>query len=94
MSYAALTLTLTPGKFLIIMLLFFCCLLIFFSLKSNFFEKLFQEHHLGVKQIGSRSGLIFVSGLMWVQTVSKDYQQMTLGGKELSMEAQEGSDIT
>ena len=36
----------------------FCCrLLIFF--KINFFEKFFQEYHLSVKQIGSRSGPTF-----------------------------------
>ena len=34
-----------------------CCLLIFF--KINFFEKFFQEYHLSVKQIGSRSGPTF-----------------------------------
>ena len=34
---------------------FFCRLLIFF--KSTFFKKLFQEYHLSVKQLGSRSGL-------------------------------------
>ena len=50
-------------------------LLIFF--KINFFEKFLQEYHLSVKQIGS-----ILSGLIWVQTVCKSYQQMTLGDKE------------
>ena len=35
----------------------FCCLLILF--KINFSEKFFQEYHLSVKQIGSRSGPTF-----------------------------------
>ena len=35
----------------------FCRLLIFF--KINIFEKFFQEFHLSVKQIGSRSGSTF-----------------------------------
>ena len=45
--------------------------------KSNFFEKLFQEYDQSVKQFESRTGLI------WVQTVCKSYQQTTLGDKEL-----------
>ena len=47
----------------------FCRLLIFSKLT---FKKLFQEYHLSVKQIGSRSG----------PTVIKSYQQMTLGDEE------------
>ena len=35
----------------------FCCLLIFF--KIYFFEKLLQEYHQSVNQIGSRSGPTF-----------------------------------
>ena len=34
-----------------------------------FFDKLFHEHHQGVKQFG----------LIWVQTDCKGYQQMTKG---------------
>ena len=48
--------------------------------KIIFFEKFVQEYHLSVKQIGSRSG----PNLIWIQTVCKAYQQMTLGGKELT----------
>ena len=33
-------------------IIFYCRLLLFF--KINFFEKLFQDYHLSVKQIGSR----------------------------------------
>ena len=55
----------------------FCCLLIFF--KITFFEKVFQEYHLSVKQIESKSGLI------WVQSVCKSYQQTTQGDKELNV---------
>ena len=40
-----------------VIFLAFCHLLIFF--KINFFEKVFQEYHLSVKQIGFRSGPIF-----------------------------------
>ena len=42
-----------PGKSFIL----FCLLLIFF--KINFFQKLFQEYQLSVKQIESRSGRTF-----------------------------------
>ena len=55
-----------------------------FVLSADFFpEKIFQEYHLSVKQIGARSGLTIC--LIWVQTVCKGYQQMTLGGKELKV---------
>ena len=30
-----------------------------FSVKITFFENFFQEYHLSVKQIGSRSGVMF-----------------------------------
>ena len=48
--------------------------------KINFFEKFFQENHLSVKQIGSRSGRAkfrpdTLSGLVWLQTVCEGYQQ-------------------
>ena len=49
----------------------FCRLLIFF--KINFFENFFQEYHTSVKQIGS-----ILSGLIWVQSVCKGYQQTAL----------------
>ena len=51
-------------------------LLTFF--KIYFFKKFFQEHYQSVKWFGSRLGLTFFrSVLVWVQTVCKDYQQMT-----------------
>ena len=67
-----------PGKFF----------MIFF--KNNFSKNSFG-YTICVKQFGSRSNrnTIFVkqfgsrSGLIWVQTVCKGYQQTTLVGKEL-----------
>ena len=52
---------------------------IFFQ--NQLFQKFFQEYHLSVKQIGSWSGPRFclIWGLIWGQTVSKVYQQTTLG---------------
>ena len=44
----------------------FCRLMIF--IKINFLDKFFQEYNLSVKQIRSRSGL------MWVQSVCKGYE--------------------
>ena len=63
----------------------FCCLwsffvfFFFFLFLINFFKKDFQEYSQGVKEFGSRSGLTFdiLSGLIWVQTICKGYQQMT-----------------
>ena len=37
----------------------------------------FFHYHPGVKQYGSRSGQTFWSGMIWVQTVCKCYQQTT-----------------
>ena len=51
----------------------FCSLLIFF--KINLFEKIFQEYHLSVEQIGSRSGPHFVRpdlGPICLQTTPVD----------------------
>ena len=62
--------------------LLFCHLPTFFKI---IFFKLFQEYHKSVKQFGYRSGPDILSGLIWVQIVFKNYQQMTLGGKELNM---------
>ena len=71
-QYALSTLnSLHAGKIFMII----CRLLNFF--KINFFEKFFQEYHQSVNQFES-----IVSGLIWVQTVCKGYQQMTLAGKE------------
>ena len=55
----------------------FCCRLLTFF-KINFFKKYFQEHFHSVKLVGSRSGTDILSVLIWVQTVGKDYQQMTV----------------
>ena len=49
----------------------------FFFFKLTFSKKIFQEHHQGVKQIGSRSGPMFLSGLIWIQTICKGYKQMS-----------------
>ena len=51
--------------------------------KINFFENFFQEYNLSVKQIGSHIRPNISSGLIWVQTVCKGYQQTTVGHKEL-----------
>ena len=52
-----------------------CQLLTFFNI--NLFKKFYQEHYQSVKQFGSRSGRTFLSVLIWVQTIYKEYQQMT-----------------
>ena len=52
--------------------------------KINFFEKVFQEYHQSVKQLGSSSGLTFV-GLIWLQTVCKSYQQTAPVGKKAGL---------
>ena len=51
----------------------FRCLLIFF--KINVLEKFFQEIYQSVKEFGP-----FLSGLIWVQTVSQGYEQTTKSG--------------
>ena len=63
--------TVTPAK------LFIC----WFFFKIILFEKLFQEYHQSVKQFGTRT-----SGLIWIPTVCKSYQQTTLCGKEVICE--------
>ena len=60
--------SLSPMKFFVI----------FF--KINFFEKFFLECRTDWIQI--RPG--FLSGLIWVQSVCKSYQQTTIGDKELN----------
>ena len=59
----------------------FCRLLIFF--KINFFEKFFQEYNQSVKTVWIQIRLDILSGLIWIQTVYKGYQKMTLVDKEL-----------
>ena len=56
----------------------FCCPLIFF--KINFFEKFFQEYHQSVKKVWIQIRPEVMSGLIWVQTVCKSYQLMTVKG--------------
>ena len=58
---------------------FFCCLLIFF--KINFFEKFFLEYDHSVT-IWFQIRPDTMSGRIWVQTVCKGYQQVTLVCKE------------
>ena len=48
---------------------FSCFLLLLIIFKNNFFEKFFQECHLSVKQIGSRSGSTFSN--LFAKVVSK-----------------------
>ena len=61
-----------------VQLFMLCGLQILF--KFNLFEKLCQEYHQSIKQFGSRSSPAFCrASMVWVQTVCKDYQQMTLG---------------
>ena len=48
----------------------------FFFKKLNLKKKSFRNN-ISVKEFGSRSGLTFLSGLIWVQTVCKGYQQTT-----------------
>ena len=55
-----------------------CHLLIFFIIK--FFERFIQEYHQSIKQIESISGLT-LSGLIWVLSVCKGYQQTTLSSQ-------------
>ena len=61
-----------PGKF---RYFFVVC---WFFFKINFFKKFIQEHHLSVEQIESRSGPNDLSGLIWVQSVCKVYEQTAL----------------
>ena len=49
---------------------------------ADFFKSNFLKFFFSVKQFGSRSGPTF-SGLFWVQSVCKGYEQMTLAGNEL-----------
>ena len=65
----------------------FCSPLFYFSKLTFFFKTFFQEYHQNVKHFGSRSGPDIVSGLTWVQTVCKDYQQKTLAGLSSQDEA-------
>ena len=51
----------------------YCRLLMFF--KFNFFEKLFQEYHLSVEQIGSRTGPTFC--LQWLSADGTQYKAMS-----------------
>ena len=45
--------------------------------KINIFKKFFQEHFKSVKQVWIQIRINVLSVLIWVQIVSKGYQQMT-----------------
>ena len=61
--------------------MFFCHLLIFF--KINFFRKIISEILSECQTDWTQIRPDIISGLIWVQTVCKRYQQMILGDKEL-----------
>ena len=75
----SLTLSTEKGKFSRL----FCHLLTLS--KVNIFKKFYHEQYKSVKWFGSRSGPTVLSGLISLQTVSKDYQQMTLVGKRVNL---------
>ena len=60
--------------------------IVYAFMSADFFQNqlFFQEYYLSVKQVGSRSGRTFFSGLIWVQTFCKIYEQTTLD-KELTL---------
>ena len=60
----------------------FCRLLIFF--KINIFEKFFQEYHL-CQTVWVQNRPDILSGLIWVLTVCKGYQQTKLVSKDLTL---------
>ena len=62
-----------PGKFFKL----YYHLLIFFS-KINFLEKIFQEYHLSVKQIWSRSGPTFRRAWSGSKLFAKDIRRRHL----------------
>ena len=75
----------------------FCCHLPTFF-KLTFFKKLFQEHFQGVKQFGSRSGLMEWTDILSVlfQTVSKvisKRQKLPLARNELNISVSNGIHI-
>ena len=55
------------------------------------FRKILSGIHSDCQTVGSRSDPSFLSSLIWIQTVCKGYQQMTLGGKELTLFIQDTS---
>ena len=60
------------------------CFSYFFIVCWFFSKSTFWKNSFSVKQIGSRSGPTKMSGLIWVRTVCKSYQQTALVGKELN----------
>ena len=56
--------------------------------QSKLFRKIFQEYHLSVKKIRSRSGPTFCRALIWVQSVCKGHEQTTLVGNEFNVHVQ------
>ena len=59
----------------------FCHLLIF--LEINIFEKKNPKCHQSVKHFWIQIRPDVLSGLIWIQTVCKGYQQTTVLGKEI-----------
>ena len=51
----------------------------------HWFEKFFQEYH----QCLDPDQADILSGLIWVQTICKGYQQTTIVGKKLTYQAQQ-----
>ena len=71
---------LSPGLFFNV---FFCRRLIFFKIiKIIFFQNQLQEYHQ-CQTVWIQIRPDMWSGLIWIQTICKGYQQTTLGGKEL-----------
>ena len=66
--------------FWVILYVFFLSSAVFF--KINFLKQIFQEYHQSVKLFFILIRPALLSDLIWVQTVNKDCQQMTLGCKE------------
>ena len=56
-----------------------------FFFRINFSEKFFQEYDQS-QTVWIKIRPDVLSGLIWVQTVFKSYQQTTLGDKELNVE--------
>ena len=51
--------------------------------QNQLFSKILSEIPSECQTVGIQTKPDILSGLIWVQTVCKGYQQMTLGGKEL-----------
>ena len=68
----------------------------YFFFKVNFIKKFFQEYHQSVKPFGKRINPDILSGLVWVQTVCKDNQQIANLSKDFccrALKATEASNL-